>query len=52
MKKVGILTMHAVHNYGSFLQAYATQKSVEEQGFEAMLIDYRYPNVLHGTGKT
>ena len=28
MNKVGILTMHAVRNYGSFRQAYATQKSV------------------------
>ena len=52
MKKVGILTMHTVRNYGSFLQAYATQKSVEVMGYEAMLIDYQYPNALHAAGKS
>ena len=32
-KTVGIITMHKVWNAGSALQAYATQKSVEELGY-------------------
>ena len=43
MKKVGILTMHKVINFGSALQAYATQKFVEKSGYESELIDYLYP---------
>lgn len=51
MKKVGIITMHQVRNYGSFAQAYATQRAIEKLGYDAELIDYKYPNELHGTKK-
>lgn len=44
--KVGILTMHRVINYGSVLQAYATQCVVESMGFDSEIIDYEYPNVF------
>ena len=45
MGKVGIITMHRVRNYGSALQAYATQYVVEKLGYECEIIDYQYPNV-------
>lgn len=38
--KVGIITRHAVANYGSILQAYATQKAVEKLGYESEIINY------------
>ena len=44
MKKVGIITMHRIINYGSALQAYATLKSVSMLGYKAELIDYVFPN--------
>lgn len=44
--KVGILTMHRVVNYGSTLQAYATQRIVESMGYDCEIIDYEYPNVF------
>lgn len=46
-KKVGILTMHKVLNFGSALQAYALLKKVESMGFFAELINYSYPNAEH-----
>lgn len=51
MKSVGIITMHGVRNYGSFMQAYATQQSIEKLGYRAEIIDYCYPNELHGFRK-
>ena len=30
MKKAGILSMQRIYNYGSFLQAYALKKMMEE----------------------
>lgn len=42
-KKIGIMTMHKVLNYGSALQAYATQKFIEKSGYECELIDFLYP---------
>lgn len=46
-KKVGIVTMHKVKNYGSALQAYALQKAVEKSGGDSFIIDYQYPNGFH-----
>lgn len=45
--KVGILTMHRVHNCGSFLQAYALQQAMKSLGGDSEIIDYIYPNALH-----
>lgn len=42
--KVGIITMHKVMNFGSALQAFATQRVIESLGHDAKLIDYQYPN--------
>lgn len=41
MKKVGIITFHASHNYGSMLQAYALQKVVEALGYTCEIINFR-----------
>lgn len=41
MKKVGILTFHSSYNYGSVLQAQATQLAIENLGYDATIIDYR-----------
>lgn len=38
--KVSIITLHRVFNYGSVLQAYATQRIFEELGYKAEIIDY------------
>lgn len=40
MKKVAIITLHTVSNYGSCLQTYATQSLIERLGYEAEIIDY------------
>lgn len=44
MKKIGIITIHKINNYGSVLQAYALQKVCESLGFKTELIDYLFPN--------
>lgn len=41
MKKVGIITFHSAYNYGSVLQAYATQEAINSLGYEAEIINYR-----------
>ena len=46
-KKVGIVTMHKVPNFGSALQAYALQQKIDFLGCNAEIIDYRYPNEYH-----
>lgn len=41
-KKVGILTYHGAYNYGSFLQAYALQKSISDRyRVDCRIINYR-----------
>ena len=40
MSKVGILSMQRIKNYGSFLQAYALKKLVEDLGHEVQFVDY------------
>ena len=49
MKSVGIITKHRIFNYGSFMQAYATQRAIEKLGYAAKIIDYQYPNSFHAT---
>lgn len=44
-KKVGIITLHRVVNYGSVLQTYALQEKIEELGCDVEVIDY-YPERL------
>ncbi len=47
-KKVGILTMHKVQNFGSALQAFGLQYVVDKLGFDAYIVDYKFPNIAHG----
>lgn len=46
-KNIGLLTMHRVVNFGSVLQAYATQEIVNRLGYSCTIIDYLYPNSIH-----
>lgn len=39
--RVGILTFHASHNYGSMLQAYALQQTVTSLGHDCEIINFR-----------
>lgn len=39
--KIGILTFHASHNYGSMLQAYALQCVLRKMGHESLIINLR-----------
>lgn len=40
-KKVGIITFHASHNYGSMLQAYALQQTILNLGYKCEIINFR-----------
>lgn len=42
MKKIGIITIVKVNNYGAELQAFALQKKIEQLGFKAEIINYLY----------
>lgn len=39
--KVDIITCHNIKNYGSVYQTYATQKLIEDLGYEVEVIDYQ-----------
>lgn len=41
--KTALITYHAAHNNGSFLQAFATQKAIEQLGHECDIIDFSTP---------
>lgn len=45
--KIGLITIYQVPNYGSVLQAYATQKLFEKMGVDCDIINYKYPNEWH-----
>lgn len=44
--KISVVTLHAVINYGSALQSYATQKIFESLGLETEIIDYRREAII------
>lgn len=44
MKRIGVITYHYNHNYGTMLQALATQRIIEKQGYEVEIIDYIQKN--------
>lgn len=41
MAKIGLITFHSAYNFGSVLQAYATQVAIQQLGFEVEVINYR-----------
>lgn len=43
MKKIGIVTFHSSHNYGSVFQAYAMAIVLQKMGLDARIVDYRHP---------
>ncbi len=44
MKKVEIITLHYISNYGSVLQTFATQKKFEQMGYSTEVVNYIRPN--------
>ena len=46
-KSVGLITIHDIDNFGSLLQAFATQSVVEKLGYNCEIINYKYPNEYH-----
>lgn len=44
MKKIGIMSMQRIQNYGSFLQAYGLKKNIESLGYSVCFVDYKYEN--------
>lgn len=44
--KVGIITYHSSHNYGSMLQAYALSHFLISRGYDVEIIDFRSPKQL------
>lgn len=45
--KIGLITIYQVPNYGSVLQAYATQTLFGNMGVDCDIINYKYPNEWH-----
>ncbi|MBR3612345.1 MAG: polysaccharide pyruvyl transferase family protein [Bacteroidaceae bacterium] len=45
--RIALITIYHVPNYGSVLQAYATQELLEQLGHKCDVIKYRYPNEYH-----
>lgn len=43
MKKVSVITLQNLKNYGSMLQAYATQELLREKGYDVEIVDYTRP---------
>ena len=46
MKKIGIMSMQRVINYGSFMQAYALKKTIESLGHKVEFVDYEYEKTI------
>ena len=44
--KVGIMTMHRVENYGSYLQAYGLRKVIESMGHSVEFVDYEVESTI------
>lgn len=44
MNTVGLVTFHASHNFGSMLQAYATQNMIEKWGYSCDIVNFRMPS--------
>ncbi|PYG86560.1 polysaccharide pyruvyl transferase [Ruminiclostridium sufflavum DSM 19573] len=47
--KISLITLHRVPNYGSVLQAFATQLAIEKFGHSVEVLDY-YPERMHFIG--
>jgi hypothetical protein len=47
MKKASIITLQYIDNYGSVLQAFATQRIIEKFGYNAEIVDYVRENCTY-----
>lgn len=47
-KRVGIVTIHMMNNFGAVLQAYALNSYLNSAGYDAETIDFRTPRVERG----
>lgn len=47
MKKVGILSMQRVINYGSYLQAYGLKNTIKNMGYDVSFVDYHIEGVTN-----
>lgn len=47
-KRVGIVTIHMMNNFGAVLQSYALNSYLNSVGFDTETIDFRTPNVEKG----
>lgn len=46
--KIGIMTMHRIPNYGSFMQALSLKRMIESMGHQVVFVDYHIaPDVDH-----
>lgn len=52
MKKIGLLSMQKVCNYGSFLQAFALKKTIEQLGHQCEFVDIEQGNILNEYKRT
>ena len=46
MKKIGIMSMQRIVNYGSFLQAFGLKMLLEELGYSVQFVDYNFGSVI------
>lgn len=51
MKKIGIMSMQRIVNYGSFMQAYSLKKIIESLGYSVEFVDYKYEESVKSTPK-
>ncbi len=45
-KKIGIMSMQRIVNYGSFLQAFGLKDTLEKLGFDIQFVDYNYERTI------
>ena len=52
MKKIGIMSMQRIINYGSFLQSFGLKKTIESLGYQVEFVDYHIEEpIIQGTEK-
>lgn len=49
--KIGFVTTHEYHNFGTFLQCYALQRKLQDMGHDVEIIDYKRKELLRPIGQ-
>ena len=52
VNNVGLITYHSAYNFGSMLQAYATQTRIRELGYDCRILNYRMSEQKYYYGKS